>query len=513
VPTSRDIVRTALASRRGRSDERLYARATPEKVEIKETYSVSQEISKSPARKTGPCTGRIFMSVPYDGGKFFTHQAVDDVKWGLSGRQGNAQGTAVIGQLRLADHAKTDLRRVIVGMRQFHNVGVMPLEVPVVADVDSADTLAADCKTYIVDYSYVPDRPEVLPFELSAELLDPDSMNMYGVKLLSSDGEMDLSDTIDWLRQKVSFRSELVMRISARLAIPIKPGQVLPQRPQVKLMSIDWPAITSLRTTELQVESNSRSGEQKMVRHAVRYNPVHRRLEWNDISMGQGRVPEGSPNLLVYESPLMHLRIGHPGELFTAEKLRMHAEVEIPGYLLSGLEARVFDARGNADSRPQMPDLTTRVILETEFYVADIFARRNFLPYQQFIFDDVIPDEMRITDICTVLRNAKFHVDPKPHPGNQGNPANPKWLLSAERLQGPDALELQIAVEGERYVLDREQIMRNNRVKIAGTKESGRMRLSVLGMLPRDHYDLTREMNLLQQALRDRFRFQQTSGR
>jgi hypothetical protein len=509
VAGSGDLVRSAMASRRGRSDGKLYARARPEKVKITEKYSVIQEISKSPTRRLGPGGGRIDIAVPYDGGQYFTHQAADDVKWGLVGRQAGGRGTAVIGHLRLVDHAKTDLRRVIGQMRQYHNVGVVPLEVPVAVDADSAGELAADRKTYIIDYDYEPDRPEILPVELVADLRDPDSMNMYGVKLLSSDGEMDLAETIDWLRQKVSFRSELVMTIKARLAIPVKPGQA--PNPRIRLMSVEWPAITSLRTMELEIMGFTPSGEWKTDGHPVRYNPVHRRLEWEDVSMGMGEIPEGSPGMRIYTSPMMQLRIGHPGELFTAEVLKMHAEVEIAGYLLSGLEARVFDATGNADHRPQMPKLITSVNVDTDFYVADIFAKRDFLPYQQFIFDDVIPNEMRITDISTVLRNAKFQVEHKEHPGNRENPSSPKWLLSAHRLQGPDRLELLIAVEGEKYVLDREQIMGNNRIKISGSKESGRMRISVLGALAHDHFDLTREMNHLQQALRDRFRFQTTS--
>jgi hypothetical protein len=512
VPKSKDLLRAALASRRGRGDGKLYARAVPEKARIKESYAVKQEISKSPTRKLGPCAGQIYISVPYDGGQYFTRQAIDDVKWGLVGRQGNGKGTAVIGHLRLVDHAKTDLRRVIAQMRQYHNVGVMPLEVPVPVDVDSVDELAEDRETAVIAYDYEPDKPEVLPVELIADLHDPGSMNMYVVKLLASDSEIDLARTIDGLRQKVSFKSELVMSIRARLAIPVKPGQAVPT-PRVKLMSVDWPAITSLNTTELEITDDSRSDEQGTERPTVRYNPVLRRLEWEDVAMGEGEIPEGSPDMRVYTSPYMDLSIGHPGELFTAEILKMHAEVEIPGYLLSGLEARVFDATGNVDSGLLVPKLTTHVNVDTEFYVADIFSKRVFLPYQQFIFDDVIPDEMRITDISTVLRNAKFQVEHKQHPGNQENPDTPKWLLSAYRLQGPDKLELQIAVEGEKYVLERQQIMGNNRIKIGGKKESGRMRLSVLGTLPRDHYDLTREMNLLQQALRDRFRFQQTSRR
>lgn len=288
---SGDLVRSAIASRRGRSDGKVYARARPEKVKITEKYSVTQEISKSPTRGLGPGAGRIEIAVPYDGGEYFTHRALDDVRWGLAGRPASGPGTAVIGHLRLVDHAKTDLRRVIGQMRQYHNAGVVPLEVPLAVDAGSAGELAAaDRKTYVVDYGYEPDRPEVLPAWLDADIRDTDSMNMYLVKLLSSDGKMELAETIDWLRQKVSFRSELVMTVRASLAIPQKPGQVL--RPRVRLMSVEWPAITSLRTTELGIVDQTRSGEWKTVDHAVRYNPVRRRLEWEDVSMGEGKIPE-----------------------------------------------------------------------------------------------------------------------------------------------------------------------------------------------------------------------------
>jgi hypothetical protein len=121
---------------------------------------------------------------------------------------------------------------------------------------------------------------------------------------------------------------------------------------------------------------------------------------------------------------------------------------------------------------------------------------------------------MRITDIVTVLRNSRFEVnEPWSGPENESGTQTPKWLLTARRSQGPDDLDLLVAVEGKRHVMDREQIMAESMVKISGNKESGQLKISVLGMLPRDHKELTREMNALQQALRDRFRFQQTSRR
>jgi hypothetical protein len=113
-----------------------------------------------------------------------------------------------------------------------------------------------------------------------------------------------------------------------------------------------------------------------------------------------------------------------------------------------------------------------------------------------------------------VLRNSNFTIDGQwADPKNKSGSQTPKWLLMASRSQGPEDLDLLVAVEGKRNVMDREQLMAESMVKIRGGKESGQLKISVLGMLPRDHRELTREMNALQQALRDRFRFQQTSRR
>ena len=105
----------------------LYARAAPEKVEITEEYSVTQEISTNPVWEPGPAEGRVEIVVPYDGEKYFTREAADDVKKGIQTRTG--EGTAMVGQLLLSDYSKTgELRSV---MRLHRNSGVIPIEVPV----------------------------------------------------------------------------------------------------------------------------------------------------------------------------------------------------------------------------------------------------------------------------------------------------------------------------------------------------------------------------------------------
>lgn len=513
MSTPADRFRSTLGVRRGRGDEALYARATPEKVKITERYSVAQEISKNRSMHLdGEGTGRIEMTIPFDGRDHFTRQAADDVERGINTRPKAGERTAVVGHLLLADHAKTDLRSI---MRLHNQVGVIPLAVPVCSADGTLEPLTADRQTCVIEYDYQPDTPLIYPIELDISLHDPDNLtlNLFEVGVLTRLGRTNPGEVIKKLRQEASFTSELLLSIVVRLSLPVKMGY--PElAPMVKRMSVDWPTITSLRTTRLYVTEQPADGEDPGFRQMpVRYNPVRRRLEWEKIPVFPLRESkdDGDAGVCSYASETMVLNIGHPGELFKEEKLEVKAAIEIPGYLLSGLEARLFDATGNKQRNLQ-PKLATRFRIAAELYPADVFAGRQFSPHQQFVFDDIIPDEMRVIDIVTVLRNSRFEVyEQWPDPQNKSNPETPRWLLMARRSQGPDDLDLLVAVEGKRDVMDREQIMADGRVKLSGNKESGQLRISVLGMLPRDHRELTREMNALQQALRERFRFQQTS--
>jgi hypothetical protein len=510
---SGDRVRSALVSRRGRGDDTLYARAKPEKVEITERYSVAQEISKSPSmRLDGDGTGRIEAMIPYDGRTYFTRQAVDDVERGVARRPGIGERQAVIGHLLLKDHEKTDLRNA---MRRHNQAGVIPLAVPVTSAGGSL-SLTADRQMCVIGHDYQPDAPPIYPIELDIDLLDPDNLplDFRDADTLAKLSADSTAYFIEKLRQEASFSSELLLVIVARVSIPVKEGYRR-LTPTVKRVSVDWPTITSLRTTQLEVADWSTARENPELRSVpVRFNPVKARLEWENIPVRQpnDRGANASVGVRLYHSDVMMLHIGEPGELFNEQKLKVTAEVEVPDYLLSGLEARLFDATGNMQE--SQPKLTTRLHIRTDLYPDDVFAKRTFSPYQQFVFDDIVPDEMRITDIVTVLRNAKFAISgPWPDPSNKSGSQTPKWLVRARRSQGPEHLDLLVAVEGKRNVMDREQIMAGSMVKISGNKESGQLKISVLGMLPRDHRELTREMNALQQALRDRFRFQQTSRR
>ena len=249
-------------------------------------------------------------------------------------------------------------------------------------------------------------------------------MTLAIVDHLTRSGDVTLPDAIGWLRQNSGFTGGLELNMSVQLDIPVKPrGADL--SPVIKLMSVEWPAITSLSSTTLVLTEAVSADGNGDVPHSVRYNPVLRRLEWEDVPMAVEKEDKAgsdedddaddSARVKLFKSVDMRLRIAHPGELFGAsssiqdQTLKLHAEVEIPDYLLSGLEARLFDATGNWQRRtrpdargglarpkeryPWEPKLTTRVCIDTEYRMDDMFAKRTFKPYQQFVFDDVIPED------------------------------------------------------------------------------------------------------------------------
>ena len=401
MPAPANVVRATLGSRRGNADDRLYARATPEKVEIAETYSVTQEISKNPRSEPGTPTGRIEMVIPYDGGDYFTRQAVGDVERAVAVRGQAGPRTAIMGHLLIADHRRTDLYQ---SMRQHGEVGVIPLEVPVTSADGTTGRLTSDRRASVMSYDYAPRLPELYPIDLDVRLLDPDIVDLEWDWLLDA-FDVDPADLIKGLTQEARFKSELFLMIQVHLTLPVKKGQLL--EPMVKRVSIGWPTVTSIATTQLavlaphdpQLRRDTRRPDYEQ--RPIRYNPVERRLEWENVDFFQPGDRSDDQDVVncTYSSAQMQLIIGHPGELFAAERLTVHAEVEVPGYLLSGVEARLYGATGNrvpADPGRALPELMTRVNATATLQLDDAFAKRRFAPYHQVVFDEVVPDETRI---------------------------------------------------------------------------------------------------------------------
>lgn len=519
MPTTGYKVFSKVPALRGRGDDTIYARANPEKVKVTETYEVEQNISVNPGHGPGgtPPAGRIEITVPYDGDRYFTRQAARDVERAISGSPPGSGQDVVTGHLLLGRH---ELAGLPEGAQMRGQYGVIPVAVPVSPAEIGDGGLAADRHACVIAHGYQPKYPEIIPAKIDIDMYDPDTLDFMnwvdGQQVDSAWENAYYTRAITDMRDKASFKNMLMMSIAVTLELPFN-GRGQPM-PLLRRFSIDWPTITSIDTTTLEIEVPQEEGKElKWTEVPVRYNPVERRLEWERVRMVRPRRSKGGgrPRTRDYECMQTLLSIEHPGELYRTSKLKVRAEIEIPGYLMSGLEPRFFNAFGKEQER--RPRLTTHVNVNGTLVVDDAFAKRSFSPCHQIVFNDIVPDDMRISDIRNVLRNLRFQIQDewsyKTDPDVPPDTDFPQWFLRAARSQGPDQLDLRISVEGSRHLLNRKQKKGDRHIETTQSKESGQIRLSVLGRLPRDHQEVTREMNALQKALRDRYRPHQDSRR
>jgi hypothetical protein len=520
------------------SERVLYARARPEFTKITETYRYQQEISRNPSlvRAALP-TGRITLAVPYDGHEHFSREACSDVAAGLTGDED--QQEAVIGHLLFANHGRTDLGDVLQLNDGYKSV---PIRVPVAgapAPDGGGDGLHSDRYTCEISYDYTPGSgaPRLMPIHVSAELLDPDSIDFPDITPVDLDKKetRELEAVVAKITQQGSFRSHLLLCLTVLVDVSNVPergatqaeddrstdesqqpderddGQEAPERiggdqaqdpdepdddrlPKITRVSLHWPTITSLRALRLFVD-----GE----RRAVKYNPMTQHIEWTDVAMSSSTVRnpgDADTDVLTYHSRTMYLRIEQPGELYEQVSIDGCVEVEIPGHLLSGLEARLYDATGTMMRSKRQPQLVSKVSTELRLILDDAFARRTLSPYQHLYFEEIIPDEIRFVDIKTALTDRGFDI----RFDKSVSDDQVRQLIVATKSEGPDTMALWMVIEGNRYKTRRQDHMPGGQIYTSAF-ESGDLKIFVRGALPGESREITHEINSLQRALRERF--------
>jgi len=531
----------------------VFARAVPETVRIVETYSYDQEISRNRNLQPDqgrPPAGRVEISLPYDGDHFFTRQAAADVEGQLP--PGNTDpAEAVVGHLVFADQGRTQFDRAVKVNSRFT---ALPIRVPVSGGVlpMGYEHLIADRTSCVITNQYRPDpeRPEILPVTVKIELLDPDSAD-FG----QPTGSMNPARA-QALANKVkglgTFKPCLELRVTVQVHVA---GGGPDLHPEVSLVSIGWPSVTSLSSFDLTV-----SGEQNPL---IRYNPVTRSVEWQDVRMtlrrkkseekqareGQDKEDEtendeaqadveadedveddeqdrevqdgnepdaagsdstGSDStgsdgtesdstereaaIRTYESPAMSLVLQHPGELYQESEVKARVDVRIPR-LLSGMDARLYGATGAlvADCEPE---LVSEVSTSIKVILDDAFAERTVSTSQSLHFSEVIPDPARVEDIKNALAGHGFE-----RLYDEQLQAEPyRHLLIHQRRTGPDMMQLWHLVEGRRFKTERKKAVAGE--TFTTPVESGDLDIFAVGRLRTSSHEVTRAMNALQQVLR-----------
>jgi hypothetical protein len=470
--------------------EDVFARAYPETVKLTERYHYEQEISRNSfTRRSTPPDGGIEIVVPFDGADHFTRQACEDVSTALRGRDSDEPVNALIGHVLFAGHQQTDLGDRL-GLDDTY--GALPIRVQVSGEGSPGGVaeLSGDRHACVISHDYAPkpDLLEVTPIDVQVELLDPDTVGDVDAIAANGRGGVDFSK----LSQQPNFESFLWLVLKIRLVLPWKPERDRPS-PVIDRISLDWPSITSLHALTLLLPESDREAP------PIIYNPVERSIEWRNIPMRPVAPAKGREDELEFTSEAMALAIEQPGELYQQPSLDGRVEVKIPGYLLSGMQTRLFDGTGRKTARDGHEEVSW-VRSRIHLILDDAFARRTLKPHQNLYFDEVIPEDARIADIENALRTRGFTV--RFGPGSTDGTRH-QWVGTAERPEGPERMTLSLYVEGTRHETER-QIRRGGQT-FTTTFPSGELRLFMYGALPRTSRAITREMNALHAVIRDRF--------
>jgi hypothetical protein len=506
---------------RGR-DPAIFARAYVEEAVVEERYSYQQRVSRNPSMSVrSGHTGRIEVRMPYDGERYFTRNAAEDVDRRLDEGNDTDDREARIGHLVFTDHQHTNLSEVLM---LDGNFGATPLRVPVRSPVlCDQDALVADCDEHRSEIDYVPspDRPKVLPIALDIQLTDPDHHDLMTStarlrRMRRERAILHLEPIAEKIKRFVGFKPYLRLQMRVLVTLPPLKGDDR-EPPIIRRVGVKIPTVTSLAESSLNLRVDYHPT-------TVQHNPENRHLEWFDVEMAAPREELDQPERADgdpedtdddrprrFESPEMVVLFLQPGELFAQRALEAEVEVEVPDELLSGTQARLFDACGNAYGPGP---LKVRSILTSRCTVVlhDAFADRLVSPYQSFHFDELIPDTLRIEDIRAALEDQRFSIvnvwpvgEKAAKPGKAAEPRRLRRFVVAERVEGPDTLELWVLVEGRRRATQREARQPGGH-RYTSKFDSGDMRIFIRGQVRGNARNLVHEINELQVALRERFR-------
>jgi hypothetical protein len=460
----------------------VLVRASPESVRLTETYCYEQKIGRNQriTARQAP-SGRIEVVVPYDGERFFGRQARQDVLRQL-GPAAPPGTEALIGHLALLAADRTDLASVAdLGGPS----GSVPLLVPVtLGNLGYPGWLRDDRRACEIGYDYRPDDPERFPVWVRLRLEDEEEWIPAGESRESLDRQAT---------QASSFHPDLLVRLDVMSRLPSQPED-LSTPPRVSQVALDWPSLTSLRGLSLTVAGD---------RHPFAYDPEASRLTWTDVPMETVRRRPSDADYRDYACKPMALAIHQPGELYQETSLGGRVEVEVPGCLLSGLQARLFEGTGRRCDDPE-PELSSRLVLDFRLVLDEAFARRGLHPYQLLHFDELIPDHLRLADIKAALQDRGFRVEEPIKELSTADRDDLVAYLLASHPRGPGVMRLWLLVYGKRHPTRRRARVKGGQTYTTAF-ESGELRIRMGGEVPGDGKVATHEMNELHAALRDWF--------
>lgn len=489
----------------------LHVRAIPQIINITEEYHYTQYISSNDSfREKGAPTGKIEVIVPYDGYKYFSQQAKQDVKQQLNGNTVYDKDNALIGHLALSNFEKTDLEDLLYKNGVYES---LPIKVPIRNNHSTLDWLNSDRHCCVTEYHYKPEslkiqliKPTIKIWDDDAGFLDLEVSGKSKQHCQAVANKIARQVKSGFGRSSSDLKGTLLILFCVSVDIHKYFILDVELRPKIARISIKSPTITSLDNFQIIKDFSSKKTPQKIF-----YNSPQQTLELTDITTWS--ISKGTNVNYESYSCDVGLIIKKPGELYHQYNLEGEIIVEIPTILCSGLKARYygFDGHELSDNK-DLIQLKTIINIDFNIALNEAFAKRKRTTAHQLIFNNILPTEDNLNIIKDNLQSQGFKQEEfLKTETRDNNQASANTTITKTRLglfakysEGIDMMDLWIIVDGEKIETVIEYT-RNNR-KYTRVEETGKLTMYILGQFPRSSKSLTNKINTLHQELRDRLK-------
>lgn len=465
-----------------------FARARPRAITMRETYRYKGEISRNTYLELDEaaegCQGTITIEVPYDGQQCFSEQARQDVAAGKA--CGLQDHQAVIGYLAFGNAGHTDLpSRLSANLSSFAWPLVLPLSE---GGADLQELIRRDAVARL-QQSY-----RIASEALNIELMRASAGITDEGPGLSADGQGSPA--------RHAFQPNLMLDLQVEVIVP---NHLAPQEVILQQACLSWPYVTAPPLFRLQTQE----GQSWNAMQPVLFDTTTQQVIWSDQLLPQGRRllqkdphPSIAAGYTAFHTPCMRLWTERSTDLHEVDRLEASFEILLKGVLLSGLQARAFDATGRPARWPI--ELSSALEAHLTLWLDDLFRGKIYTPRCFLVFEGVVASRERVDDIRALLQDMGFTITGE-QPETEAGGAIRQFTLTAERTERARQMRLQIVLRGEVVQTEISTLVRGGRTYRTG-QTTGRSTLEIVVSQAADHVQLTETLNELQQALKERFR-------
>lgn len=462
----------------------IFARVQPDEVHLRETYRYEQTLGRTNLVTTAQApSAQIQLVVSYDGYQSFTRQAYADVRrqlgalarpplakaapsrlarlaaalrqqaqeaWRRLLRRPPSRAApanpapapataatpphdALMGHLLFDAYARTDLESRF-GL--YERYGALPLRVPL---LDDRQQLIADHHVARITFDYTPQELAVKPVQITAQV-DDDQESLW------PDASASQDDILAFLNQTaLTHETQNGLRFAFRVEVNL-PTASLPAdfAVTVKQMALEWPLPLSIdhQAAALLPTKTDATPEAPVATTPLKLNPLLRRLEWGGIPLRPADAP-ARPDLTTLTSEPIHLLIRRPADLYQVNGLNGQVEIELPGLLLSGVQAFYFDSIGRRLDQVKL-EKKSRLLVDFRLTLNELFAQRAVLHFRQAVVPQVTQRSWRLSELDTHLADSGFRLTRRLQSAT--GPNERSVAFGAEPMTKPQSLQAWVVV-------------------------------------------------------------------